>query len=257
MTPPQPPWRRASLFMARYHPTLFAVGAAGLGAWGSGWSLTTWQFWVINAGALCFVGAQAYAGQRVVRSARAAQEEFKVAVFDQLAPLARELSKMAKEQPAKRRGRLSATVHACVAAASGLAGASTRTRATYFKRAKRSGRDAFVPDASVGRGDSPQSEFVKGNGSTEGDAVWTAAERDEPRFVVDVLADPPPGWDRGKRRAYRTFITVPVRSGDALVGLLTVNAVNPGELTENDVSTMQIIAALLGTAIGMAGTGNV
>ncbi len=36
------------------------------------------------------------------------------------------------------------------------------------------------------------------------------------------------------------------------MGLLTVNAVNPGDLTENDVSLMQIIAALLGTTIGMA-----
>lgn len=252
MTRPHPWRRRASLILGRYHPLMLATGAAGLGAWGGAWEMADWPFWVVNGAAVLCVAAQAFVGQAVVKGARATQEEFKVAVSDQLGPLARELSKMAKEPAAKKKGQLDAAIRTCLAAASGLAGASTRTRATYFRRAQRRNHEAFVPGPSLGRGDPPQSEFVKGVGSIEGDAVWAAAEADQPRFVVDVRTEPPPGWDRDRHRAYRTFITVPVRSGDLLVGLLTVNAVEPGDLTENDVSIMQIIAGLLGTAIGMA-----
>ncbi len=211
MSPSQPWWRRAWLFLGRYHPTTLAIGAAGLGTWGNGWSMAEWPFWVLNGGALAFVAGQAVAGQRVVKSARAMQEEFKVAIFDQLGPLARELSKMARESSSKRKARLDATIRDCVAAASGLAGESTRTRATYFKRAQRNGRDAFVPAASLGRGDQPQSEFVKGNGSIEGDAVWRAAERDEPRFVGDVQGSTLRRAGSREASAYRTLIASPLR----------------------------------------------
>jgi GAF domain-containing protein len=81
--------------------------------------------------------------------------------------------------------------------------------------------------------------------------VWQAVDRDEPRFYEDLDRQAPPGYDRSKPRRYRTFITVPVRSGNTPVGLLTINAPTPGDLTRDDVDTLLMIAALLGNVLGL------
>lgn len=261
MPSPKRPWYRraggrAKRFWRARYPAVLGWSATASLTFGSVHGPSTWQFWVFFLLGLALVGIQGLASDQAVKTARAAQEEFKVVLYDQLAPLARELSRMARKPIAQRRTMLDSTIGVCVSAASGLAGENTRSRATYFRRATRDGVDAFIPGPTIGRGDPPQSVFRRDPKSAEGMAVWQYAENDQARFVVDVQASPPPGWDPNRVRAYRTFITVPVRAGDSLVGLLTVNAVNPGDLSENDVTSMQVIASLIGTAHGMATNGS-
>lgn len=209
-------------------------------------------FVIWNALAVLLVAVQGALGWRAVTSARQAREDFKVVVFDQVGPLAQRLALMSRGNAAERRLALGETLTVGVACAAGLA-TTTRVRATLFGRTvDDAGRDVFVPHTTLGRGDRPQSTFVRDPADAEGSAVWADAERDLPRFCTDVRAEPPPGWDPSKRRTYRTFITVPVHAGRDLVGLLTVNAPHPGDLTDDDAGTLQVIAALLGTALGMA-----
>jgi GAF domain-containing protein len=227
-----------------------AIAAAGLASQLVA-KLSIW-FWVLSIAALVLVAVQAALGLSAIRSARKAREEFKVVVFDQLAPLARSLSLLSRATAAQRPQLLTGVLYPGLVCAAGLA-TTDRVRATLFECGKTpQGDDVFKPwGRSIGRGDPPQSLFVRG--TSEGNAVWEYAERDKPRFCRDVKKKPPPGWDATKRRNYRTFITVPIRSGDELVGLLTVNAPKPGDLTTDDVGTLQAIAGLLGCALGMAG----
>lgn len=252
-------WAGARWLVSNF-PIILGVTAASAGLIAKAYENEDLAFWIWNGVATLAIVAQAVGGKVNLRSARRATDEFKLLVYDQLAPLARQLSIMAKEPPERRSSKLRETISSCVSCASGLAGEHVRTRATYYLRTTRNYKrktrtDAFVPDVTVGRGDEPRSTFHKGDGG-EGDAVWAKAEADEHTFVTDTeaayRAGQLPGWDASRTRAYRTFITVPIRSGDRLVGLLTVNAPKPGDLTEEDVGTMRVIASLVGTAIGMA-----
>ncbi len=237
--------------LQRQSPTYLGVVAGGSGLASAAFERTEWPFWVLITASVGALAGQAVVSHRAISSAREVQEEFKIAVWDQLAPLSRQLGKMAVGNRDKCKAMLDETLQIAVVCASGLAGDHVRTRATYFGRKQQNGHPTMVPKQSAGRGDAPQSVFSKGVGSAEGDAVWEYAEKDLERYVVDVVKTPPPGWDPDRKRAYRTFITVPVWYGDAVTGLLTVNAVDPGSLSENDVKTMRIIASLIGTAIGM------
>lgn len=239
--------------MLKLVAVVVAILIAACGLLGRLVDKTNHWFWVWNGLALLLVGVQGFIGVKALRSARAAQEEFKLVVYDQLGPLARELTLFARLGVAGRRERMPRTLLAGVGCAAGLANTS-RVRATIYRRTKTpEGHESFEPHTTTGRGDQPQSNFVRGINSVEGEAVWERAERDLPRYCKNVKRDPPPGWDKAKKRRYKTFITVPVRAGDDLVGLLTVNAPKPGDLTENDVGSMQVMAGLLGAALGMAG----
>lgn len=237
--------------LLRQSPAYLAIVAGGSGLASAAFNRTEWPFWALIVVSMGALASQAIVSHRAVSSAREVQEEFKIALWDQLAPLSRQLGKMSVVNRDKCKAMLDETLQVAVVCASGLAGDHVRTRATYFGKRQQRGLPAFVPKQSAGRGDAPQSVFVKGDNSAEGDAVWGYAENDLERYVTDVVKTPPPGWDATRKRAYRTFITVPVWCGDTLTGLLTVNAVEPGSLSENDVKTMRIIASLIGTAIGM------
>lgn len=202
--------------------------------------------WVVFAG----VGLVALnAALPVVSGRRAdrARAEFKITLDDMLQPLVRELSELTSERSVVRRRELTRSFIVTAAnAALGLTEAN-RPRVTVFPRQG----DVFEHGVSRGRGDAPVSRFARG--TVEGDAVWRSAEADELRFVRDVNAAAPDGWDRTRVRSYRTFITVPIRAGDDLVGLLTINAPKPGDLTSDDAGVMRVIASLIGVAIGANG----
>ncbi|WP_448062843.1 GAF domain-containing protein [Cellulomonas hominis] len=229
-------------------PTL----AAAFGVLGQATDSASRWFWVWNGIALAVVVAHGFVTWHIARVAADARDEFRLTLYDQFAPISRQLSLMATVPAADRKIELGKTIRDALNCAVGLTPAE-KVRATYFKRVEHpESVPAFEPDATAGRGDPPQSVFRRDPTDVEGWPVWESAEADRPRFCRDVQSEPPPGWDVTKVRKYRTFITVPVRSGDDLVGLLTVNAPKPGDLSEDDVGTMWVIAGLVGAAIGIA-----
>lgn len=196
---------------------------------------------------------QAILAARVANRARAAREELRIVVADQLAPLARRLSVMASRSKPDRRGMLTAFAQQSVVACTGLADQADRARTSFMERKKLdNGADAFVPTEWSGRSDGPRSQFVYG-ADPESDEVWQRALDDQPTYYPDLDVAAPASWDKSKTRHYKTFITVPVRAGDELVGLLTINSPQAGDLTDSDVESMQLMAGLLGAAVGMAG----
>ncbi len=74
---------------------------------------------------------------------------------------------------------------------------------------------------------------------------------DEDRLCEDILADPPPGWDSAKDRDYRTFISVSVIAGDTAYGMLTLDALGPGDLDTDDKGLLRLMAGVLAVALSV------
>ncbi|MGC5077632.1 GAF domain-containing protein [Agrococcus sp. DT81.2] len=78
-------------------------------------------------------------------------------------------------------------------------------------------------------------------------AINWAETADQPKFIADVELESDPGW-QGSGNGYRTFISAPVRVGEALKGMITIDAKEPGDLDETDKPTIALLADLLALA---------
>lgn len=106
----------------------------------------------------------------------------------------------------------------------------------------------LVRVAYGGRSALPRPSFVAG--TPDGDAVLDLVRRGEFVFVDDVAADPMvhpsvPG-------DYRTVIAVAVTAGPRRLGMLTVDAPQPGDLSRTDVELVRVLANLLGAGLGQS-----
>ena len=104
----------------------------------------------------------------------------------------------------------------------------------------------LVPSGFHGRAEAPRTTFVAG---TElGDYALEMLARREDLFCADTRAASPPGWEPGGH-AYRTFIAVPVATGARQFGVLTVDGLEVGDLTEADVTAVRVLGRLLAVAL--------
>jgi GAF domain-containing protein len=105
----------------------------------------------------------------------------------------------------------------------------------------------LVPAGFQGRAEQPRTTFVAG---TElGDFALDMLARREDLFCADTRAESPPGWEPGGH-AYRTFIAVPVATEARKFGILTVDGLDVGDLTEADVAAVRVLGRLLAVALG-------
>ncbi len=183
--------------------------------------------------------------------ARSRSEEFKVLLNDCLQPLTRSLLVLALKTTSRARyQKLPDVLWPVLTAALSLTDVK-RSRASFFVRTLSDGVDCLVPHPtlSTGRGDAPVSRFRRGVG--EGREVWRAAEAGEAVYYADLAKQPPPEMDTGRQRSYNTFISVPLEIGGRVVGLLTINAQQAGDLRRDDVGVLQVLAALASVALAM------
>jgi hypothetical protein len=170
-----------------------------------------------------------------------------VAVSSTLGPILRLVLELLETDSESKRITLRAEiVVAVVTAAVASVGPDEGVRASFFildvdqegspLRLSWSGRMA-------GRADEPKSVFEAG--TTRGDAAIGTVVEDVPLFCRDVDAYPPPGWDEHPHN-YRTFLAVPVRGAAIASGMLTVDALEPGDLElERDKHILLVLARIL------------
>lgn len=82
-------------------------------------------------------------------------------------------------------------------------------------------------------------------GTAEGDAVMDMLASAETVFCRDTSVDPPKGFDAGRRRDYKTFISATAFDGIEPDGMLTVDAPKSGTLTGADKGLVRLVAALV------------
>lgn len=126
-----------------------------------------------------------------------------------------------------------------------------RLRATYYRAYEANGNEVahLAPDGHTGRGTTPQTIFRKG--TPEGDYVFKMLDQDQKIFVQDTAECDLPGWDPGRVRDYRTFISVPVRGRQKSYGMLTVDGPDAGELSDYDVMFIRCVGLLLAAGVAM------
>jgi GAF domain-containing protein len=233
-----------------------AAVAAATAAWVIGTvtgDLAGWAFGLtVTAGAVLTavaVGLPLLAEHRTRRRAVAAERiaedasaRMRLVLDDALEPLAYLVGRITDEpRDDGLRGQAVAVVLA--AAAEVLGG--PRLRSCWF--ALDPGPPARLVNAGFsGRAEPPRTTFVAGTplGDT---ALALLAERSD-LFCRDARADPPPGWDPAAHD-YRTFIVVPVATEGRAFGIVTIDGLAAGDLSERDVTAVRVFARLLAAAL--------
>ena len=190
-----------------------------------------------------------------IAAAQAARAAMRVALQDALDPLAALLLQLATAKPRQKpllRGEvigLTVTTIAQVCQPGGAAdlGTSGRLRVCYF------GLDAgpprmLIPRAHAGRSGAPAVSF--GQGTRAGQFLLRIA--DDGWLTIDDIGQlrVPVWWDDDHQ--YRTFAAGPVPGpGGEPAGLITLDALAPGELATLDLPLVRLLTHLLSLALQM------
>jgi transcriptional regulator with GAF, ATPase, and Fis domain len=177
-----------------------------------------------------------------------ARVETRVAINDALDPILRLLGNLALERDEVLRNQLRAQAIPLVLKTASEFIGPERSRACWF-RLEPGPPTSLVPAEFAGRAGSPTTTFVAGTKS--GDAAIGMVLSDEDRLCEDILVDPPPGWDSTKQRDYRTFISVSVIAGDTAYGMLTLDALEPGDLSTEDKGLLRLMGGILAVALSV------
>jgi GAF domain-containing protein len=221
--------------------------------------LSGWSFGITaGAGAALTalaVGLPLWAERRArVRAATAVQiaedaaARMQLVLDDALDPLTYLIGRIT-DRPRWTRGRelleLQGQAKAVVLAAAAEVLGSDRLRACYFALVE-DHPPRLVPAGFHGRAEAPRTTFVAG--TPLGDQALQLLRQREDVFCHDARARPPSGWQPGGHD-YRTFIAVPVATEEREFGVLTIDGLNVGDLTEADVAAVRVFARLLAIAL--------
>lgn len=219
----------------------------------SGGRLALWSTLQIVTTALAFLVPQARAVVAARGEATAEEREIearvetRVAVNDALDPIVRLLGSLAVENDPTRLTQLRAEAVPLVLKTAAEFVGPDRSRACWFRLEPGPPR-TLEPTSFAGRAGSPSTTFTEGTPAGDATIGFVLADRD--LRCSDVRAEPPTGWDTTKDRDYRAFISVSVIAGDTALGMLTLDAVEPDSLDDDDMGLLRLMAGLLAVAQG-------
>lgn len=210
-----------------------------------------WLVGAIAAGVVATIAVPVFSHLDGVREVRALRR-YQLQINDSLTPALQLLVQLSEAPNVDRRRDLfQRLLQTCLNAARHGSG-QRRVRASYYRAyvAEGSKKQRLEPESSLGRNVTASSVFEKG--TKKGNQVWKQLEENQTRFEPDTAKIDPEemrGWDPKKKRDYKTFISVPVRGEEQIYGMLTVDAPNPGELSEYDEMYVRCVGLLLGSGI--------
>lgn len=178
-------------------------------------------------------------------AAALAQARLLTTVHDTLTPIARHLVKTASSGPDRRAACQSQLVMMILQSMIELGGVA-QARACWFELDDTAKRRRLVPAGHQGRAQGPTTVFAEG--TVEGQDVFDSMDLGEGRVSEDVDTNPPAGWG-DRRRQYKCFLAVPVKAGDTLFGMLTLDSKQAGALTGDIIPLLHLLAALLASAL--------
>jgi GAF domain-containing protein len=230
------------------------IAAAAMTRSTTGVKYTTWFVVQILATGLAWLIPQVRQIISERRQASAEEREFEarvetvVQMNDALDPIIRLLGNIALESRKVERDKLRAQAVPLVLTSAAQLIGPERARACWF-RLEPGPPKQLIPTDAVGRAGSASTTFVEGTPS--GDAAIGMVLNDEDRICEDVLTDPLPGWDTSRERDYRTFVSVSVIAGNTAYGMLTLDALEPGDLTKDDMRLLRLMAGALAVALSV------
>lgn len=202
----------------------------------------------LTAATILLGAAQQYRTSQRLKTAEElaveAEEELTVTLNAALAPITDYLASVADApDDAARKLIVGQLLQAVVDAAVRLTAPGARS--AYYGLA--AGGGSLDRVAYAGRPTLPRTRFAFG--TSDGDFVLDLVERGDLVFVEDVDADP---LVTPSSPGYRTVIAVAVTAGNRKLGMITVDAPAPGDLTSNHVELVRVLANLLGSGLAQA-----
>ena len=179
-----------------------------------------------------------------IAAAEAARARMRVTLNDALEPLAHLISQLGETpEPTKARRRGEA-IQFTVNTIAALTDAD-RVRVCFF-RLDLGPPARFHLDAFTGRAGAPDASLDPG--SPGGNAAMRALSDARWVLIDDLNRTPAPfAWDHAPE--YRTALVGPVSRAGLPIGLLTLDALRPGELSHADLGVLRLLAELLGIAL--------
>lgn len=176
--------------------------------------------------------------------------QLQIVVTDAIMPLLADVAKMPKRPTSTNQKMLPRVIGNVSPSLKLFLPEAKRLRVVvYTVETKSDGRRRLVVTNAVGRKDSPRF-FAEGDGG-RGDAAFRMLSRGESIFVADVNKSALPGKERSGS-GYRTFISASIVADELAYGMLSVDAPFPGDLDENDVPMVEVVAAILAIAFAEA-----
>jgi GAF domain-containing protein len=170
----------------------------------------------------------------------------RTALEDALDPFVHLVARLIEAKGSDKARLRGAAIQLAVATVAALAGAQ-RVRACFFTLDEGPPR-RLRPERFAGRAGAPNVDFVEG--TSAGDAALRMVRRGSWTYAEDLAEEPRRfWWDTG--RTYRTFLAGPVETPDKAFGLLTLDALQPGELAPVDLILVRLLADLLAIALSL------
>lgn len=185
------------------------------------------------------------ARQDAVLAARRAWALMRVALSDTLDPFVHLLGRLTTAPPGVKDQLRGEAISLAVGALAGL-GAEHRARVCYF--ALDTDGQTLRPERFAGRSGAPTAVFTSANAS--GAAALGMARGRSWLYIPDTEAQAPPCWF-DEQRGYRSVLLGPVATPERVLGLISLDAPGPGELDGIDLALVQLLAAMLGTALSI------
>jgi len=180
------------------------------------------------------------------RLAEDAVATYKVKVHDMLIPLSLTVGEVvAAGRAAERHDAQLALRQMAVAFAAENVGPE-RSRACYYQLTGSAPRRHVDLKNWHGRHKVPRASFAEN--SPRGELVMDIITSRDARLVENVDAAGMPGWTPGESE-YKTFICAAVFAGRRVFGILTVDSLHPGDLSEDDLDMARLFAQLLATGL--------
>jgi hypothetical protein len=181
-----------------------------------------------------------------VTAARAARAAMRIALEDALDPFVHLVGRLAEARGSDKARLRGEAIQLAVTTVAALAGAE-RIRVCFFILDEGPPRRLHA-ERFAGRAGAPTTNFVEGTGA--GDAALRMINRPSWTYFEDTAIETPRFW-WDTERTYRTVLAGPVGTPDKVVGLLTLDALGPGELAQVDLTLVRLLADLLATAISI------
>jgi hypothetical protein len=203
---------------------------------------------------LLVITVQGRAASKQVQAQEHAEAEAladaRLALNDALEPVVRALATIADTPSVRERRQLVSQAVVTVLHAVTQIG-PPRTRACWFEF-RPGPPQQLVSEAGHAIGRSGRTTSVFREGTPAGNAALQIVRDGSVLVCEDVGAEPPPGWDRSKQRDYRTFASAGARAGARPLGMLTMDAPEPGSIKPDDVEWLKVLASALAAARAMA-----
>lgn len=175
-----------------------------------------------------------------------ARTEARVDLNDTLDPIVRLLGQIACEPSKPKRDQLRAQAVPVVLSSASQAIGPKPVRAVWFRLEEGPPQRLVFGDR---RGRAELSRSVFKAGTAAGDSTIEMVLSNSDLLCEDLEQNPPLGWDAGKDREYRTFISVSVATSTEAFGMLTLDALEPGDLDQDDVRMLRLLGGLLAAAL--------